>query len=80
MTFTYSRMVAFIMSKLPGMTAEYLQWKCDYLQVKLWFERAIEIHTGEYEDEPGEGDTSDVDENLIYKDGRWQRCQQTPEK
>jgi len=72
-------MLAFIMSKFPGVTPDYLQWKCSYEEVLLWLDRAIEIHTGEYDDDPDDSDTT-IDDELEYKGGRWvQKCQ-TPDK
>lgn len=76
---TYSRMLAFIMSKFPGMTARFLQWRCTYFEMLLWFDRAMEIHTGEYEDEAEDGDTT-IDDDLEYKDGRWIKKCQAPDK
>ncbi len=76
---TFSRMLAFIMSKFPGITPRYLMWECEYPEVLLWFDRAIEIHTGEYEDEPDDSDAT-IDDELEYKDGRWVKKCQTLDK
>ena len=76
---SFSRILAFIISKFPGIALEDLKWKYEYPEVLLWFERALEIHTGEYEDEAEDGDTT-IDDDLEYKDGRWIKKCQAPDK
>lgn len=65
------------MSKFPGISLEYLEWKCSYAEMLLWFDRALEIHTGEYEDE-ADVSVPDIDDEMEYRDGRWV-CR-TPDK
>jgi hypothetical protein len=40
-------MMAVIMATFPGMTPEWLLWKCSFEQFFLWHDRAIERVTGE---------------------------------
>lgn len=64
-------MIAFIMSALPGMTRRELMFECSYPELLIWFDRAIEIRLGEYEDEP---DDSELDDKFVYnhETGRWE--------
>ncbi len=53
-------------------TPDYILWRLSFTQVMLWYERAIEILTGEIEDKPEDHGPEDEKFTWNEEKQRWE--------
>lgn len=54
------------MSVFPSITEDYLKWKQTLPQVMDWFDRAVELREGKYNDDPELSDAELDDGGFVW--------------